>query len=62
MRTKSEEVNKLPDDKKLELYSLFKQGSEGDVTTARPGMLDFKGKAKWDAWKARESQPKEAAQ
>jgi diazepam-binding inhibitor (GABA receptor modulating acyl-CoA-binding protein) len=44
----------LPDDKKLEIYSLYKQGLIGDVNTARPGMLDFKGKAKWDAWKARE--------
>lgn len=22
--------------------------------TARPGMLDLKGKAKWDAWKSKE--------
>ncbi len=34
----------------LELYSLFKQGSEGDVTGKRPGMMDFKGRAKFDAW------------
>ena len=34
----------------------------GDVNTARPGMLDFKGKAKWDAWDARKGQDKEAAQ
>ena len=34
----------------LELYSLFKQGSEGDVAGKRPGMMDFKGRAKFDAW------------
>ena len=34
----------------LEMYALFKQASVGDVNTDRPGMLDFKGKAKWDAW------------
>ena len=34
----------------LELYSLFKQASVGDVNTDRPGMFDFKGRAKWDAW------------
>ena len=34
----------------LELYSLFKQGSQGDVTGKRPGMMDFKGRAKFDAW------------
>ena len=34
----------------LQLYSLFKQGSQGDVTGKRPGMMDFKGRAKFDAW------------
>ena len=61
MRTKATEVAKLPDDKKLALYALFKQGSEGDITTSRPGMLDFKGKAKWDAWEAKKGLDKEAA-
>jgi diazepam-binding inhibitor (GABA receptor modulating acyl-CoA-binding protein) len=26
----------------------------GDATGKRPGAFDFKGRAKWDAWKARE--------
>lgn len=34
----------------LALYSLFKQGSSGDVSGARPGMLDMIGRAKYDAW------------
>lgn len=34
----------------LKLYSLFKQGSEGDVTGSRPGMMDFVNRAKYDAW------------
>ncbi|TCS40687.1 acyl-CoA-binding protein [Reinekea marinisedimentorum] len=34
----------------LKLYSLYKQGSEGDVQGKRPGMTDFKGRAKYDAW------------
>ena len=34
----------------LELYSLYKQGTEGDVRGSRPGMLDLKGRAKYDAW------------
>ena len=25
----------------------------GDCNTDRPGMTDFKGKAKWDAWNAK---------
>jgi diazepam-binding inhibitor (GABA receptor modulator, acyl-CoA-binding protein) len=34
----------------LKLYSLYKQGSEGDVLGKRPGITDFKGRAKYDAW------------
>jgi acyl-CoA-binding protein len=34
----------------LALYSLFKQGSQGDVSGSRPGMLDMVGRAKYDAW------------
>ncbi|MBX2797415.1 MAG: acyl-CoA-binding protein [Myxococcales bacterium] len=34
----------------LELYALFKQGTTGDVQGSRPGMMDFKGRAKFDAW------------
>lgn len=44
----------VPDEAKLAVYSLFKQATVGDVNTERPGMFDFQGKAKWDAWKARE--------
>nr|WP_291948623.1 acyl-CoA-binding protein [Marinobacter sp.] len=35
---------------KLEFYALYKQGSEGDVSGKRPGMMDFVGRAKYDAW------------
>ena len=34
----------------LKIYALFKQASEGDVKGARPGMFDFVGGAKYDAW------------
>jgi acyl-CoA-binding protein len=37
----------------LELYGLYKQASVGDVRGDRPGMLDFKGRAKHDAWNSR---------
>ncbi len=40
----------LSNDELLTLYSLYKQATVGDCNTERPGMLDFKGKAKWDAW------------
>lgn len=34
----------------LALYALFKQGSAGDVSDKRPGMMDMVGRAKYDAW------------
>jgi acyl-CoA-binding protein len=45
----------------LELYSLFKQATEGDVQGKRPGMLDLKGRAKYDAWAGRKGVGREAA-
>ena len=45
----------------LELYSLFKQATVGDVEGKRPGMLDLKGRAKYDAWAARKGMAKEKA-
>ena len=35
---------------KLQMYALFKQGSEGDVNGKKPGAFDLVGKAKWTAW------------
>ncbi|MCX7071104.1 MAG: acyl-CoA-binding protein [Gammaproteobacteria bacterium] len=43
-------TKKPSNDDLLTLYSLFKQGSSGDVTGSRPGMLDMVGRAKFDAW------------
>ncbi|GAA6039723.1 hypothetical protein JCM8097_001371 [Rhodosporidiobolus ruineniae] len=40
-------------DDKLLLYSSYKQATEGDVKTGRPGLLDVLGRAKWDAWNKR---------
>ena len=35
----------------LQLYSLYKQATEGDINTEPPSnMFDFVGKAKYDAW------------
>lgn len=60
-----ERVNKLsrrPSDLQLlELYSLYKQAAVGDATGKRPGGFDFKGRAKWDAWKMREGMSREEA-
>lgn len=38
----------------LRLYALYKQATEGDVQGKRPGMMDIKGRAKYDAWAATE--------
>ena len=58
----SKELTRRPTNEELlELYSLFKQGSEGDVTGERPGGFDFKAIAKYDAWSARKGTSKEAA-
>jgi acyl-CoA-binding protein len=47
-------VKKLKEDPgndvKLELYALYKQGSEGDVEGKRHGFTDMIGRAKYDAW------------
>ena len=56
------QLSKTPDASELlELYALFKQGTVGDVTGERPGMLDFKGRAKFDAWSARQGTNKDSA-
>lgn len=46
----------------LELYSLYKQATAGDASGSRPGMLDFKGRAKFDAWSARKGMPRADAE
>lgn len=54
--------NTLSNEQKLKIYSLYKQGLIGDVNTERPGILDLKGKAKWDAWNEQKGKPQEEAQ
>nr|CAH0111016.1 unnamed protein product [Daphnia galeata] len=49
------------DDELKEIYALFKQATVGDVNVARPGMMDFKGKAKWDAWESKKGMSSQAA-
>lgn len=55
-------LSKAPDNvAMLKLYGLFKQGSQGDCTGTRPGLMDFVGRAKYDAWKALEGATREDA-
>jgi len=46
----------------LFLYANFKQGSAGDVSGKRPGMLDMVGRAKYDAWAKLKGTSQEQAQ
>jgi acyl-CoA-binding protein len=54
-------VTALGNDTMLELYALFKQATAGDVHGDRPGMLDLRGRAKYDAWAKRKGMTKDAA-
>jgi carboxylesterase len=45
----------------LGLYGLYKQATSGDASGKRPGMLDPRGRAKFDAWASRKGMSDEAA-
>lgn len=56
------QLSKTPStDDLLALYALYKQASAGDVSGSRPGMLDLKGRAKFDAWTKKKGTAKDAA-
>jgi diazepam-binding inhibitor (GABA receptor modulator, acyl-CoA-binding protein) len=60
-QAKIKPVTGLSNDVMLELYALYKQATTGDATGARPGMLDVKGRAKFDAWTKHKGKSKDAA-
>ena len=45
----------------LKLYAYFKQATSGDVSGDRPGLLDFVGGAKYDAWEQIKGLPSDQA-
>jgi diazepam-binding inhibitor (GABA receptor modulating acyl-CoA-binding protein) len=45
----------------LRLYGLYKQATEGDNETERPGGFDFKAAAKYNAWLMLKGKSKEEA-
>lgn len=45
----------------LRLYALFKQGSEGDAHGDKPGMTDFVGRYKFEAWESLKGTSKDEA-
>lgn len=54
-------VTGLGNDVLLDLYALYKQATIGDVQGDRPGMLDLRGRATYDAWARRKGLGKDEA-
>ena len=49
--SRSRELTQRPSNEDLlNLYALFKQATEGDISGDRPGGFDFKAIAKFDSW------------
>ncbi|XP_069120009.1 acyl-CoA-binding domain-containing protein 6-like isoform X1 [Argopecten irradians] len=48
-------------EKLLYFYSRYKQATEGRCNTNKPGIFDFQGKHKWEAWKKLGDMSKKAA-
>lgn len=58
----SQALTKRPSNEELlDLYALYKQATEGDVSGDRPGGFDFKAIAKFDAWADKKGLNKEQA-
>jgi len=59
---KTKTFTKRPSNQELlDIYSLFKQASDGDVTGERPSGFDFKAIAKFDAWESQKGKSKTQA-
>lgn len=61
--TRSKSLTEKPgNDILLQLYSLYKQATEGDVNIDPPAnAFDFVGKAKFNAWESLKGKTKESA-
>lgn len=59
---RSKQLTKRPSNEELlDLYALFKQATDGDVSGERPGGFDFKAIAKFDAWAGKKGKSKDEA-
>ena len=59
---RSKALTKRPSNEELlDLYALFKQATDGDVSGDRPGGFDFKAIAKFDAWAGKKGKGKDDA-
>lgn len=60
--SRSKEFTKRPSNEELlDIYALFKQATEGDISGERPGGFDFKAIAKFDAWTSKKGKAREQA-
>ncbi|MBP6687155.1 MAG: acyl-CoA-binding protein [Lacibacter sp.] len=61
--TDSKELSEKPSNETLlQLYSLYKQASEGDINVEAPSNpFDFVAKAKYEAWETLKGKSKETA-
>ena len=58
----SKELKDRPsNDTMLQLYSLYKQSTQGDANGEAPNMFDFVAKAKYEAWSSLKGKPKDVA-
>jgi diazepam-binding inhibitor (GABA receptor modulating acyl-CoA-binding protein) len=48
-------------DSMLQLYSFYKQATQGDANGEAPNMFDFVAKAKYEAWSSLKGKTKELA-
>jgi len=58
---RSKSLPKQDNNTLLEIYSLYKQATKGNVSGPKPGMFDMVGKAKHDAWAKLEGTSREDA-
>lgn len=54
-------TSKPSNEELLKIYGLYKQATEGDNTTERPGGFDFVAAAKYNAWMNLKGKSKEEA-
>jgi diazepam-binding inhibitor (GABA receptor modulating acyl-CoA-binding protein) len=60
--SEAQQLSKRPDNATLlQLYAFYKQATTGDVLGKRPGLGDFAGRAKHDAWGKFQGLSQEAA-
>ena len=59
---KTKTFTKRPNNQELlDMYGLFKQASDGDVSGEKPGGFDFKAILKYEAWEKLKGKSKDEA-